>query len=149
LLRNEMERERSQHCVESAGLGFNPNTLGSILGKNRSIWFSNRCIIYTLYKGPTLGRCARGSHVAGGSAREGSGFQADFYTLRAVPAGQRRLSDDQLHEIRAGGFSSSASLIRNTNHCHARPETMSPLRRFSDTSECNGIMQHSCPMSSH
>src|SRR2546430_17669124 len=53
LLGNEMERKGRQHCVKSAGIGFDPNTLGSILGKNRSIWFSNRRIIYTLYKGPT------------------------------------------------------------------------------------------------
>src|SRR5439155_8817108 len=49
-----MERKGRQHCVKSAGIGFDPSTLGSILGKNRSIWFSNRRIIYTLYKGPTL-----------------------------------------------------------------------------------------------
>src|SRR5205823_3282861 len=49
-----MERKGRQHCVKSAGIGFDPNTLESILGKNRSIWFSNRRIIYTLYKGPTL-----------------------------------------------------------------------------------------------
>src|SRR2546430_12635648 len=54
LLGNEMERKGRQHCVKSAGIGFDPNTLGSILGKNRSIWFSNRRIIYTLYKGPTF-----------------------------------------------------------------------------------------------
>src|SRR5918999_1171771 len=48
-----MERERRQYCVEPAGVGFDSNTLGSILGKNRSIWFSNRRIICTLYKGPT------------------------------------------------------------------------------------------------
>src|SRR5688500_3823715 len=48
-----MERARGQHCIESAGLGSDPNTLGSILGKNRSIWFSNRCISCTLYKGLT------------------------------------------------------------------------------------------------
>src|ERR671918_2127272 len=48
-----MERERCQYWVEPAGVGFDSNTLGSILGKNRSIWFSNRRIIYTLYKGPT------------------------------------------------------------------------------------------------
>src|SRR5205823_5438520 len=53
LLGNEMERKGRQHCVKSAGIGFDPSTLGSILGKNRSIWFSNRRIIYTLYKGPT------------------------------------------------------------------------------------------------
>src|SRR5256886_6256319 len=59
LLGNEMERKGRQHCVKSAGIGFDPSTLGSILGKNRSIWFSNRRIIYTLYKGPTLSTTVR------------------------------------------------------------------------------------------
>jgi hypothetical protein len=40
---------------------------------------------------------------------------AHFYTLRAIPAGLRQLSDDQLHKIEGGIHSSESRSLKSIN----------------------------------